>query len=203
MEGSAEALEISLFGMTNFRGQRLKFGIKRRDRGRHMYIVGQTGAGKSFLLQLLTLSDIYHDVGFAIVDPHGDFVTDIMRYIPAHRVKDVVYLNPADRDFPIAFNPMEVTDPAMRDHVSSELVGVLKRMFDSWGPRLEYILRYTLLALIDYDGATMLDIPRMLTEKPSANASSERSKTLSSRTFGPSNLRPGMKNLPQKQSHLS
>lgn len=165
VEGSAEALEISLFGMTNFRGQRLKFGIKRRDRGRHMYIVGQTGAGKSFLLQLLTLSDIYHDVGFAIVDPHGDFVTDIMRYIPAHRVKDVVYLNPADRDFPIAFNPMEVTDPAMRDHVSSELVGVLKRMFDSWGPRLEYILRYTLLALIDYDGATMLDIPRMLTEK--------------------------------------
>lgn len=165
VEGSTEAQEVSLFGMTNFRGQRLKFGIKRRDRGRHLYIIGQTGAGKSFLLQLLTLSDIYHNVGFAIVDPHGDYVTDIMRYIPEHRVPDVVYLNPADRDFPIAFNPMEVTDPAMRDHISSELVGVLKRMFDSWGPRLEYILRYTLLALLDYEGATMLDIPRMLTEK--------------------------------------
>jgi hypothetical protein len=151
--------------MTNFRGQHLKFGIKRRDRGRHLYIIGQTGAGKSFLLQLLTLSDIYHNVGFAIVDPHGDYVTDIMKYIPEYRVNDVVYLNPADRDFPIAFNPMEVTDPAMRDHISSELVGVLKRMFDSWGPRLEYILRYTLLALLDYEGATMLDIPRMLTEK--------------------------------------
>jgi hypothetical protein len=164
-DGSIDAPDISLFGLTNFRGQRLKFGIKRRDRGRHLYIIGQTGAGKSFLLQLLTLSDVYHDQGFAIVDPHGDFATDIMKYVPEYRLQDVVYLNPADREFPMAFNPMEVTDPAMKDHISSELVGVLKRMFDSWGPRLEYILRYTILALLDYPGATMLDIPRMLTEK--------------------------------------
>ncbi len=165
VEGISEPGDISLFGLTNFRGRHLKFGIKRRDRGRHMYIIGQTGAGKSFLLQLLTLSDIYHDVGFAIVDPHGDFATDIMKYIPEHRLNDVVYLNPADREFPMAFNPMEMTDPAMKDHISSELVGVLKRMFDSWGPRLEYILRYTILGLLDYEGATMLDIPRMLNEK--------------------------------------
>lgn len=165
VEGLTEAEGISLFGLTNFRGRHLKFGIKRRDRGRHMYIIGQTGAGKSFLLQLLTLSDIYHDQGFAIVDPHGDYATDIMKYIPEHRLGDVVYLNPADRDFPMAFNPMEITDPAMKDHISSELVGVLKRMFDSWGPRLEYILRYTILALLDYPDATMLDIPRMLNEK--------------------------------------
>jgi hypothetical protein len=165
VDGTVEAADVSLFGMTNFRGQHLKFGIKRKDRGRHLYIIGQTGAGKSMLLQLLTLSDVYHDMGFAIVDPHGDYATDIMKYIPEYRVKDVVYLNPADREFPMAFNPMEVTDPAMKDHISSELVGVLKRMFDSWGPRLEYILRYTILALLDYPGATMLDIPRMLTEK--------------------------------------
>ncbi|HVQ44987.1 MAG TPA: type IV secretion system DNA-binding domain-containing protein [Candidatus Saccharimonadia bacterium] len=165
VEGIGEAGDLSLFGLTNFRGRHLKFGIKRKDRGRHMYIIGQTGAGKSFLLQLLTLSDIYHDVGFAIVDPHGDYATDIMKYIPEHRLNDVIYLNPADREFPMAFNPMEITDPAMKDHISSELVGVLKRMFESWGPRLEYILRYTILALLDHPDSTMLDIPRMLNEK--------------------------------------
>ena len=165
VEGLSEPGDVSLFGLTNFRGRHLKFGIKRSDRGRHMYIIGQTGAGKSFLLQLLTLSDIYHDQGFAIVDPHGDFATDIMKYIPEHRLDDVIYLNPADREYPMAFNPMEITDPAMKDHISSELVGVLKRMFDSWGPRLEYILRYTILALLDHPDSTMLDIPRMLNEK--------------------------------------
>jgi Type IV secretion-system coupling protein DNA-binding domain len=165
IDGTDAAADMSLFGLSNFRGRHQKFGIKRRDRGRHVYIVGQTGAGKSFLLQLLTLSDIYHDQGFAIVDPHGDYATDIMKYIPDYRLKDVIYMNPADREFPMAFNPMEVSDPAMKDHISSELVGVLKRMFDSWGPRLEYILRYTLLALLDYPDATMLDITRMLNEK--------------------------------------
>jgi len=165
-EGTAEADEVSLFGLTNFRGRHLKFGIKRLDRGRHMYIIGQTGAGKSMLLQLLTLSDIYHDQGFAIIDPHGDYATDILKYIPEHRIKDVVYFDATDRENPMAFNPMEVTDPNLKNHISSELVGVLKRMFEnSWGPRLEYILRYTLLALLDYPGATMLDITRMLTEK--------------------------------------
>ncbi|HEV2354175.1 MAG TPA: type IV secretion system DNA-binding domain-containing protein, partial [Puia sp.] len=165
IDGTTTPADMSLFGLSNFRGRHQKFGIKRRDRGRHVYIVGQTGAGKSFLLQLLTLSDIYHDQGFAIVDPHGDYATDIMKYIPDYRLKDVIYMNPADREFPMAFNPMEVSDPAMKDHISSELVGVLKRMFDSWGPRLEYILRYTLLALLDYPDATMLDITRMLNEK--------------------------------------
>jgi hypothetical protein len=162
-EGSDD--EISLFGLTNFRGTQLKFGLKRKDRGRHAYIIGQTGAGKSFLLELLTLSDIYHDKGFAIIDPHGDFATDMLKYIPEHRLKDVVYFSPSDRDFPMAFNPMEVSEMIPKDHISSELVGVLKRMFDSWGPRLEYILRYTILALLDFEGATMLDITRMLNEK--------------------------------------
>lgn len=166
VEGLTDPFEISLFGISGFRGRHLKFGIKRRDRGRHMYIVGQTGAGKSFLLQLLTLSDIYHDQGFAIVDPHGDYATDVMKYIPPHRLKDVVYFNATDRQFPMAFNPLEVIDEDVKNHIASELVGVLKRMFEnSWGPRLEYILRYTALALLDFPGATMIDIPRLLTEK--------------------------------------
>lgn len=163
--GSVEEDNLSAFGVTNFRGTNIQFGIRREDRGRHLYIVGQTGVGKSGLLQLLTLSDVFYNQGFGIIDPHGDFATDILRYIPEHRIKDVIYFNPADRDFPIGFNPLEVTDPNLKNHISSELVGVLKRMFDSWGPRLEYILRYTLLALLDYPNSTMLDITRMLTEK--------------------------------------
>ncbi len=157
--------DISLFGMTNFRGHRQQFGIKREDRGRHLYIVGQTGTGKSQLLQLLAVSDLYHNQGIAVIDPHGDLASDIMKYVPEHRVNDVVYFNPTDRDFPVAFNPMEVADSALKHDTASELVGVMKRMFESWGPRLEHILRFTILALLDYPDATMLDITRMLTEK--------------------------------------
>ena len=164
-----DASDISLFGVSNFRGTNTVFGIGRRDRARHMYIIGQTGTGKSGLLELLTLSDVYYDQGIAIIDPHGDYAQSIMKFIPERRVKDVVYFNPADADFPIGFNPLEVTDPSLKNHTSSELVGVLKRMFESWGPRLEYILRYTILALLDYPNATMLDITRMLTEKSFRN----------------------------------
>ncbi len=164
-EGTVEAADVSLFGLTNFRGGNVKFGIKRIDRGRHLYIIGQTGTGKSFLLQLLTLSEIYQNHGFAVVDPHGDYAGDIMKYIPPERINDVVYFNPADRAFPIAFNPLEMIDPDSKNHLTSELVGVLKKMFESWGPRLEHILRFTILALLDYPDATLLGITEMLTNK--------------------------------------
>lgn len=157
---------ISAFGLTNFRGINHQFGMLRYDRSRHVYIIGQTGAGKSGLLELFALSDVYHDQGYAVIDPHGDFAIDNMRFIPNSRLNDVVYFNPADTAYPLGFNPLEVTDPAHKTNISSEVIGVLKRMFgDSWGPRLEYILRYTILALLDRPDPTMLDITRMLTDK--------------------------------------
>ena len=157
---------ISAFGLTNFRGINHQFGLLRRDRSRHVYIIGQTGAGKSGLLELLALSDTFYNQGYCIIDPHGDFAIDNLRFIPESRVKDVIYFNPADTAFPIAFNPLEVTDPAKKPNICSEVIGVLKRMFgDSWGPRLEHILRYTLLALLDRPEATLLDISRLLTDK--------------------------------------
>lgn len=158
--------EISLFGVTNFRGDNTVFGIRRDDRGRHMYILGQTGTGKSGALELLTISDIYYNKGFAVIDPHGDYAQHVMKFIPKNRIDDVVYFNPADTNHPIGFNPLEINDPSLKGHISSEVVGVLKRLFaESWGPRLEYILRYTLLALLDFPNATMLDITRMLTDR--------------------------------------
>ncbi len=158
--------DLSLIGTTTFRQSQIKFGIKRFDRMRHLYIIGKSGVGKSFLLTLLAISDIFHGHGFAAVDPHGDYVHDIMKYIPKNRLNDVVYFNPADLEYPISFNPMENTDPNMRGSIASEIVGVLKKMFaDSWGPRLEHILRFTLLALLETPDATLLGITRMLTEK--------------------------------------
>jgi hypothetical protein len=157
---------LSPIAATNFRGHNTMFGMPRSDRGRHLYIIGQTGTGKSGMLELLTISDIYSPYGFAVIDPHGDYAQAILRRIPPERAADVVYFNPADTDFPMGFNPLEVYDPKLKTHTCSELIGVIKRIFEnSWGPRLEYILRYSILALLDYPNATMLDITRILTEK--------------------------------------
>lgn len=158
--------KISAFGLTNFRGINHQFGLLRRDRGRHVYVIGQTGTGKSGLLELFALSDVFHNEGYCIIDPHGDFAVNNLRFVPKERVKDVVYFNPADTKFPVAFNPLEMDDETRKPNICSEVIGVLKRMFgDSWGPRLEHILRYTLLALLDRPQTTLLDISRMLTDK--------------------------------------
>ena len=157
---------ISAFGLTNFRGINHQFGMLRRDRSRHVYIIGQTGAGKSGMLELFALSDVFYDQGYCIIDPHGDFAINNLRFVPEKRIKDVIYFNPADTEYPVAFNPLELSDPSRKPNVTSEVIGVLKRMFgDSWGPRLEHILRYTLLALLDRPETTLLDISRMLTDK--------------------------------------
>lgn len=161
---------LSPIAATNFRGHNTMFGMPRSDRGRHLYIIGQTGTGKSGMLELLTISDIYSPYGFAVIDPHGDYAQAILKRIPAERAADVVYFNPADTDYPMGFNPLEVYDPKLKTHTCSELIGVIKRIFEnSWGPRLEYILRYSILALLDYPDATMLDITRILTEKKFRN----------------------------------
>ena len=157
---------ISAFGITNFRGINHQFGLLRRDRSRHVYIIGQTGAGKSGMLELMALSDVFYNQGYCIIDPHGDFAIDNLKFVPESRIKDVVYFNPADTAYPVAFNPLEISDPTRKPNICSEVIGVLKRMFgDSWGPRLEHILRYTLLALLDRPETTLLDISRMLTDK--------------------------------------
>ena len=134
-----------LLGFNEFRGTKKQIRLGTKDRRRRAYIIGQTGAGKSGLLELFALSDIFHNQGYAIIDPHGDLAVNNMRFIPGSRMDDVVYFNPADTAYPVGFNPLEVTNPDQKNNISSEVIGVLKRMFgDSWGPRLEYILRYTM-----------------------------------------------------------
>lgn len=157
---------ITVVGQTNFRGQHRPFGIYPDDRRRHVYLIGKTGVGKTTMLANMAVQDIKNGHGLALVDPHGDVAEGLLNSIPPERVNDVIYFDPADTDHPVAFNVLEAIDPEYKYLVASGLVSSLKKMWaDSWGPRLEYILRNTILALLDYPGSTMLGITRMLADK--------------------------------------
>lgn len=158
--------DITFFAKTNFRNQERVFGIKMDDRRRHMYVIGKTGMGKTNLLENLAIQDIQKGHGIAFIDPHGDTAEKLIKAIPSHRINDVIYFNPADQDFPIAFNVMEKVAPEYRHLVASGLVGVFKKIWaDSWGPRLEYILRNAILGLLEYPGSTLLGVTRILVDK--------------------------------------
>jgi CxxC-x17-CxxC domain-containing protein len=158
--------EVISFGLTNYRNLRRRFGIKTPDRRSHMYLIGKTGVGKSTLLENTIYQDIQMGHGLAIVDPHGDLAQKALDFIPSWRVNDVVYFNPADIDFPIAFNILESVDSTHRHFVASGLIAVFKKIWaDSWGPRLEYVLRNAILALLEYPGSTLLGIMRILVDK--------------------------------------
>lgn len=158
--------QITLFAETNFRGLRKKFGIRQDDRRRHMYLIGKTGMGKTNLMEHMAIADIHAGNGICVVDPHGEFADKMLDYVPARRINDVIYFNPGDIDYPIAFNVMEAVDPQYKHLVASGLVGVFKKIWaDTWGPRLEYVLRNAILALLDYPGSTLLGIMRMLVDK--------------------------------------
>jgi CxxC-x17-CxxC domain-containing protein len=158
--------EINFFAKTNFRNQECTFGIKTDDRRRHMYVIGKTGMGKTNLLENMAVQDIRNGNGVCYIDPHGDTAEKLIRAIPSNRINDVIYLNPADQGFPLAFNVMEAVDPEYRHLVASGLIGVFKKIWaDSWGPRLEYILRNAILALLEYPGSTLLGVTRILVDK--------------------------------------
>jgi len=158
--------QITLFAETNFRNQRRKFGIKTDDRRRHLYMIGKTGVGKTTLLENMAISDIMEGNGVAIVDPHGEFADKMLDFVPKSRINDVIYFNPGDLEYPIALNVIEKVSPEQRHLVASGLVGVFKKIWaDSWGPRLEYLLRNAILALLEYPDSTLLGIMRMLTDK--------------------------------------
>ena len=158
--------EINFFAKTNFRNQDRVFGIKRDDRRRHMYVIGKTGMGKSNLLENMAIQDIRNGEGVCVVDPHGEFAEKMLRSVPAHRLNDVIYFNPSDAEFPIAFNILESVDDDKKNLVASGMMGVFKKIWpDVWSARMEYILNNTILALLDYPGSTMLGVNRMMTDK--------------------------------------
>jgi len=158
--------EINFFAQTNFRNKKQPFGIKVDDRRRHFYTLGKTGMGKTSLIQNMAIQDIKNGNGLAVVDPHGEFAEECLKAVPKERIKDVIYFNPADLDFPVSLNIMEKVDPEYRHLVSSGLIGIFKKLWaDSWGPRLEYILRNAILALLCHPSSTLLGINRLLVDK--------------------------------------
>ncbi|KKT17404.1 MAG: hypothetical protein A2654_02505 [Candidatus Nealsonbacteria bacterium RIFCSPHIGHO2_01_FULL_43_31] len=157
--------DIILIAETTFRNARRKFGIKTDDRRRHVYTVGKTGMGKTALLENMAIQDIQNGNGIGFVDPHGDAAERLLSFVPPSRVNDVVYINPADLDFPIAFNIMEQVDVEHRNLVAGGLMGVFKKIWpDVWSARMEYILNNCILALLEYPGATLLGVNRMLSD---------------------------------------
>lgn len=166
VKGLVNEDEVSFFGETNYRNERKVFGIKRIDRRRHLYIVGKTGSGKSRLLELLLVSDIQNGHGCCLIDPHGDLADELLMFVPKERIDDVVYVNPTDRDFPIGFNPLEPVDSyEERQHLSRFLIAIFKKLFaENWNSRMEHLIRYITLALLETPDSNVLGIPRMLSD---------------------------------------
>ncbi len=153
-------------GKTNYRNQEIKFGIKEDDRRRHVYIIGKSGTGKSTLLSNMVSSDIANGKGVCLVDPHGETAEEILKLVPEDRVDDVIYFNPSDINYPMAFNPLERVSNDSRHLVASGLMSVFKKIWpDVWSARMEYILNNTLLALLEYPNSTLLGIMKMFSDK--------------------------------------
>lgn len=157
--------DVTPFAKTNYRitADSQIFGVKRSDRRYHMILLGKTGMGKSTLLENLALSDIYKNESVIAMDPHGDSVETLLQHIPEHRKSDVIYFNPVDVDNALGFNILERTPYSQKYLVASGVVSVFKKMWaDSWGPRLEYILRNSILTLLEFEKTTLLDLPKLL-----------------------------------------
>ncbi len=157
---------ITYFAETDARNRRVRFGIKAKDRPRHVYVIGKTGMGKSTLLENLAIQDIQNGEGIAFVDPHGKSAELLLDYVPKERMKDVLYFAPFDMDHPISFNVMEDVGADRRHLVVSGLMSAFKKIWvDAWSARMEYILGNTLLALLEFPDSTLLGINRMLSDK--------------------------------------
>ena len=157
---------VTYFGETDSRSKRVKFGIKSKDRTRHVYIIGKTGMGKSTLLENMAIQDLANGEGMAFIDPHGKTAELLLDYIPPERIKDIIYFAPFDTEHPISFNVLEDVGFEKRHLVVAGLMSTFKKIWlDAWSARMEYILTNTLLALIEYPGATLLGVNRMLADK--------------------------------------
>jgi hypothetical protein len=171
-------------GITNFREDRRRFGIRRRDRRQHVYVIGQTGTGKSTLLETMIRSDLDAGEGLALLDPHGDLVDRIRRAVPGKRLKDLVYFDVPRSEGRYGFNPLRNVPGARRAVAASGLLDAFRKFWeDSWGPRLEHILRNALLTLLEQPEATLADVLRLLNDEHYRRAAVLRVENAQVRAF--------------------
>jgi len=159
-----EKKEINFFARTEFKNKTMTFGIKKEDRRKHLYVVGKTGTGKSTMVANMAINDMRNGEGVAVIDPHGDLTNALLDYVPSHRINDVAYLDPSDAEHPFHLNPLEIENVVQREIVASGIVSIFYKLYaHSWGPRLEYILRNTILTLLYVPQSTLLQVPELLT----------------------------------------
>lgn len=168
--GQLPPAEVSFIGRTNYvaalEEKKFVFGIKRKDRRHHLYIIGKSGVGKSKLLELLMRQDVAYKHGFCLMDPHGDVIDAILDFIPENRITDVCLIDPTDTAFPVSFNPFANVDPAFKHQLTQGLIEVMEKQFGAnWTPRLEHVFRFTCLALLDYPHATMRGMIMLLNDQ--------------------------------------
>lgn len=158
--------ELTILGDTDYRGDKIRFWIREEDKFRHMYIVGKTWTGKSTFINNMIISDMRAGNGLCLLDPHGELVDDLLEYIPSNRINDVILFDVGDAEYPIGFNLLQADNEDEKNRIASGVVSTFQKLFDnSWGPRLEYILRNVVLSVIDYPNATLMHILRVLTDK--------------------------------------
>jgi len=171
-------------GYTNFRNQHQLFGIKLQDRFSHIYSIGKTGTGKTTLLLNMAIDDVYKGYGLCLIEPHGDACLKLLQNIPESRKQEVVYFDATNLAHPIGFNPLHNVPVEQRHLVASELVLSFKKIWaDSWGPRLEYVLRFCLLTLLEYPTATLLDIHPLLLDQAFRNLVLQYTDSVAINTF--------------------
>lgn len=157
---------ITVLGKTNFRNQGRIFGIRPPDRLFHAYAIGKTGTGKSTLLSRMILSDLERGAGLAVIEPHGDLIEEVLARFPEKRKNDLTYFNVPDESRVLGFNPLESVPKSKRPLAASGILEAFKKFWnDSWGPRLEHIMRNALLVLFDQPQATLADIARLLDDR--------------------------------------
>lgn len=159
-------MDISYFAHTNFRSQSKPFGIRQNDHFYHLLAIGKTGTGKTSLLKTMILDNIQAGRGACFKDPHSDAVTDILHAIPEHRKKDEIYFNIPDPELTLRYNPFKLVSYEKRPLVATCILEVLEKLWSTaWGAKLEHILRYSILTLLDQPSATFADIPKLLLDK--------------------------------------
>lgn len=157
---------INFFGKTVFKNRDTIFGIKDVDRRRHLWAIGKTGTGKSTCLENMAIDDMKKDRGVCYIDPHGDACETLLDYVPKRRINDVIYFNPADSEYPITINPLEVRNKEEAELVVSGLMAIFTKVWANvWSARMEYILRNAFLTLAEVPGSTLADVLSLISNQ--------------------------------------